>query len=136
MFTLVRTKGCHPPHNLADAASEHGKGPNEETKQKPDIYNEAAEGVPFYTPAQKPPAGTAVKPQPDNKPIPKLFTPLKIRGMEMQNRIMVSPLCQYSAHDGFHTPWHVTHLGGIVQRGVKCSSGFSETKIRELMLVP
>jgi hypothetical protein len=101
MFTLVRTHGVKP------------KGTDEKT-----IYNEAAEGVPFYTPAQKPPAGTAVTPQPDNKPVPKLFTPLKIRGVEFQNRIMVSPMCQYSALDGFHTPWHVTHLGGIVQRGV------------------
>ena len=29
--------------------------------------------------------------------IPKLFTPLKIRGLQMQNRIALSPLCQYSA---------------------------------------
>jgi 2,4-dienoyl-CoA reductase-like NADH-dependent reductase (Old Yellow Enzyme family) len=43
---------------------------------------------------------------------------LKIRGVQFQNRIMLSPLCQYSAHEGFHTPWHVTHLGGIIQRGV------------------
>lgn len=35
----------------------------------------------------------------------------------MQNRIMVSPMCQYSASEGFHTLWHTTHLGGIVQRG-------------------
>lgn len=35
----------------------------------------------------------------------------------MQNRIMLSPLCQYSAEDGHHTMWHQTHLGGILQRG-------------------
>jgi len=35
----------------------------------------------------------------------------------MQNRIMLSPLCQYSAQDGHMTDWHVTHLGGIIQRG-------------------
>lgn len=100
--------------------------PGSKTESKtgtPEIDNEAAEGVPYFTPAQNPPAGTAVDPQPDGKPIPKLFQPLKIRGMDMQNRIMVSPLCQYSAHEGFHTPWHVTHLGGIAQRGVSfCSS--------------
>jgi 2,4-dienoyl-CoA reductase-like NADH-dependent reductase (Old Yellow Enzyme family) len=49
--------------------------------------------------------------------IPKLFAPLKIRGMEVQNRIFLSPLCQYSAEDGHHTAWHMTHLGGIIQRG-------------------
>ncbi|KAK4033724.1 FMN-linked oxidoreductase [Parachaetomium inaequale] len=82
-----------------------------------ELHNEAAPGAPFYTPVQDPPAGTAVVLQPNGKPIPKLFTPLQIRGMTMQNRIMVSPMCQYSAHEGFHTPWHSTHLGGIVQRG-------------------
>lgn len=49
--------------------------------------------------------------------IPKLFTPLKLRGMEMQNRIALSPLCQYSAEDGHQTAWHMAHLGGIIQRG-------------------
>ena len=119
MFTTFpRTQGVHPHHNLPTVSPEHGKGPNEETQEKPDIYNEGAEGAPYYTPAQKPPSGTAVTPQPDGKPVPKLFTPLKIRGVEMQNRIMVSPMCQYSSHEGFHTAWHATHLGGIVQRGV------------------
>ncbi|KAJ4294940.1 NADH-dependent flavin oxidoreductase [Collariella sp. IMI 366227] len=82
-----------------------------------ELRNKATESTPFYTPVQDPPAGTAVTPQPSGKPMPKLFTPLQIRGMAMQNRIMVSPMCQYSAHEGFHTPWHSTHLGGIVQRG-------------------
>ncbi|KAB8302652.1 hypothetical protein EYC80_006016 [Monilinia laxa] len=39
-----------------------------------------AEKVPYFTPAQYPPSGTAVKPQPKDKRIPKLFQPLKIRG--------------------------------------------------------
>ncbi|KAI1763223.1 NADPH dehydrogenase [Hypoxylon sp. FL1150] len=81
------------------------------------IANKAAEGVPFFTPAQEPPAGTALNPQPDGKPIPKLLTPLTIRGVTFQNRIFLSPLCQYSAKDGFVTLWHTTHLGGITQRG-------------------
>lgn len=119
MFTtLLRTSGVNPHHALSEAAPEQGKGPNEPTQKGNDIYNEATEGIPYYTPRQQPPSGTAVTPQPDNKTVPKLFTPLKIRGLELQNRIMVSPMCQYSAHEGFHTPWHVTHLGGIVQRGV------------------
>ncbi|KAI2606791.1 FMN-linked oxidoreductase [Hypoxylon sp. NC1633] len=81
------------------------------------IPNEAARGVPFYTPAQQPPAGTALDPQPNGSTIPKLFSPLKIRGATFQNRIALAPLCQYSAVNGFHTLWHTTHLGGIVQRG-------------------
>ncbi|KIM46736.1 hypothetical protein M413DRAFT_16424 [Hebeloma cylindrosporum] len=76
-----------------------------------------APGIPYFTPQQKPPSGTAVVPQPDGKPIPKLFQPLKIRGVEFQNRIFLAPLCQYSAEDGFVTPWHMAHLGGILSRG-------------------
>jgi 2,4-dienoyl-CoA reductase-like NADH-dependent reductase (Old Yellow Enzyme family) len=49
--------------------------------------------------------------------IPKIFTPLKLRGLEFQNRIWLSPLCQYSAEDGHPTAWQMTHLGGILQRG-------------------
>lgn len=49
--------------------------------------------------------------------MPKLFQPLKVRGTTFQNRIMLSPLCQYSAEDGHMTMWHHTHLGGIIQRG-------------------
>ncbi|KAL8780061.1 MAG: hypothetical protein Q9213_006651 [Squamulea squamosa] len=73
------------------------------------IINEPADGIPYYTPAQNPPAGTASNPQPNGSPPPKLFRPLEIRGL--------SPLCQYSAEDGHHTAWHQTHLGGIIQRG-------------------
>ncbi|KAK0609603.1 hypothetical protein B0T17DRAFT_501477 [Bombardia bombarda] len=107
----------HPHHGLAIRTNEDTKSATGDQEHRETIVNEAAQGVPFFTPAQKPPAGTAVDPQPDQKPIPKLFTPLTIRGMTMQNRIMVSPMCQYSAHEGFHTLWHMTHLGGIIQRG-------------------
>lgn len=62
-------------------------------------------------------AGTATDPQPSGKAIPKLFQPVKLRSIELQNRIVVSPMCQYSADNGKHTAWHLTHLGGIVQRG-------------------
>ncbi|MCJ1254212.1 hypothetical protein MMC24_002026 [Lignoscripta atroalba] len=81
------------------------------------IENEAAPGISYYTPLQRPPAGTASDPQPDGSHPPKLFQPLKLRGLTLQNRIMLSPLCQYSAEDGHHTAWHMTHLGGIIQRG-------------------
>ncbi|KAI1103372.1 NADPH dehydrogenase [Jackrogersella minutella] len=87
------------------------------TGQLQSLRNRGAEGVPFFTPAQDPPSGTALDPQPDGKPIPKLFTPLKVRGVTFQNRIALSPLCQYSAQNGCQTLWHTTHIGGIVQRG-------------------
>ena len=40
----------------------------------------------------------------------KLFEPLTIRGTTLPNRIVVSPLCQYSAVDGLAQPWHFAHL--------------------------
>ncbi|KAG6908055.1 hypothetical protein DXG01_006361 [Tephrocybe rancida] len=83
----------------------------------PNNLNVPAPNIAYFTPAQTPPAGTAVIPQSSGKAVPKLFQPLKIRGLELQNRIMLSPLCQYSARDGFARPWHTAHLGGIFTRG-------------------
>ena len=40
-----------------------------------------------------------------------LFTPLAIREVAFRNRIAVSPMCQYSASDGFANDWHLVHLG-------------------------
>ncbi|KAJ9293906.1 hypothetical protein DTO271G3_7282 [Paecilomyces variotii] len=85
--------------------------------QVPDIINKAAPGVSYFTPAQEPPAGTAADPQSDGTKPPKLFQPLKLRGLTLHNRIGLSPLCQYSAQDGHMTDWHLAHLGGIAQRG-------------------
>ncbi|KAF4450401.1 NADH oxidase [Fusarium albosuccineum] len=75
------------------------------------IDNVAAKGISYYTPAQEPPAGTQL----DGST--KLFSPITIRGVTFQNRLFLSPLCQYSAKDGIATDWHLTHLGGIIQRG-------------------
>ncbi|MBV8513902.1 MAG: NADH:flavin oxidoreductase/NADH oxidase [Acidobacteria bacterium] len=40
-----------------------------------------------------------------------LFSPLKIRDIELKNRIVVSPMCEYSAKGGHPQPWHMVHLG-------------------------
>jgi 2,4-dienoyl-CoA reductase-like NADH-dependent reductase (Old Yellow Enzyme family) len=40
-----------------------------------------------------------------------LFQPLKIRSIELKNRIVISPMCQYSSVDGFANDWHLVHLG-------------------------
>jgi 2,4-dienoyl-CoA reductase-like NADH-dependent reductase (Old Yellow Enzyme family) len=42
---------------------------------------------------------------------PLLFTPLRLRGVTLRNRIIVSPMCQYSSDDGFANDWHFVHLG-------------------------
>ncbi|MCJ1316436.1 hypothetical protein MMC15_001757 [Xylographa vitiligo] len=98
-------------------ASAHHDIAGAPTKDYDNIPNEAAPGISYYTPKQDPVAGSAVDPQANGSHPPKLFQPLKIRGVTLPNRIMLSPLCQYSAEDGHHTPWHLTHLGGIIQRG-------------------
>jgi 2,4-dienoyl-CoA reductase-like NADH-dependent reductase (Old Yellow Enzyme family) len=41
----------------------------------------------------------------------KLFTPFRIGEIELKNRIVVSPMCEYSAKDGHPQPWHMVHLG-------------------------
>lgn len=58
----------------------------------PDFENKPAKGISYFTPAQEPPAGTAANPQSNGSEIPKLFQPLKIRGLTIQNRIGVSCL--------------------------------------------
>lgn len=43
--------------------------------------------------------------------MPKLFEPLQIKSIELKNRIVVSPMCEYSSVDGFSNDWHLVHLG-------------------------
>ncbi|KAH7928559.1 FMN-linked oxidoreductase [Leucogyrophana mollusca] len=81
------------------------------------IANKRAHAIPYFTPAQVTAAGTAFDPQPDGKPIPKLFQPIKIRGTTFHNRLFLSPLCQYSADNGHLTGWHQAFLGGVFIQG-------------------
>jgi 2,4-dienoyl-CoA reductase-like NADH-dependent reductase (Old Yellow Enzyme family) len=46
-----------------------------------------------------------------------LLSPLTIRGVTFRNRIAVSPMCQYSAQDGFANDWHLVHLGSRAAGG-------------------
>ncbi|RYP54910.1 hypothetical protein DL768_000474 [Monosporascus sp. mg162] len=79
----------------------------------PSLVNKAASNVSYYTPAQDPPAGSAL----DQASAPTLFRPIKIRNMTLQNRFVVSPMCQYSADDGHLTDWHFAHLAQFILRG-------------------
>jgi 2,4-dienoyl-CoA reductase-like NADH-dependent reductase (Old Yellow Enzyme family) len=47
----------------------------------------------------------------------KLFTPLTVGGLELANRIVIAPMCQYSAVDGCMTDWHLIHLGQLALSG-------------------
>lgn len=56
-------------------------------------------------------ATAGVEVAPDEKPPPPMFTPFTMRGLTLPNRIVVSPMCQYSATDGLVDDWHVVHYG-------------------------
>src|SRR3981081_67515 len=43
--------------------------------------------------------------------MPTLFDPYHLRDVEFRNRIVVSPMCEYSSSDGFANDWHLVHLG-------------------------
>ena len=47
-----------------------------------------------------------------------LLSPLTIRGVTFRNRIVMSPMCQYSATDGMANDWHLVHLGSRAVGGV------------------
>jgi anthraniloyl-CoA monooxygenase len=64
----------------------------------------------------------------DNPPVP-MFTPFRLRGMVLENRVVVSPMDQYSAVDGVPGDWHFVHLGsravggaGLVYVEMTCPS--------------
>jgi len=46
-----------------------------------------------------------------------LFSPIKLRGLALANRIMVAPMCQYSADDGEANDWHFTHINTLALSG-------------------
>src|SRR5688572_23797226 len=46
-----------------------------------------------------------------------LFTPFRVGSVELRNRIIIAPMCQYSADDGCATDWHVIHLGHLALSG-------------------
>jgi 2,4-dienoyl-CoA reductase-like NADH-dependent reductase (Old Yellow Enzyme family) len=46
-----------------------------------------------------------------------LFSPAQLRGLTLDNRIVVAPMCQYSATDGTMSDWHMMHLGSLSNSG-------------------
>lgn len=49
--------------------------------------------------------------------MPALFDPFTLKDVTLRNRIMVSPMCQYSAEDGRINDWHFSHLAGLARGG-------------------
>ena len=63
------------------------------------------------------------------KPVPPMFAPFRLRGMELKNRVVVSPMAMYSAVDGVPTDFHLVHYGaralggaGLVYTEMTCVS--------------
>ena len=49
--------------------------------------------------------------------MPSLFSPLRLGSLELSNRIIIPPMCMYSAQDGHATDWHLMHYGNLAQSG-------------------
>jgi 2,4-dienoyl-CoA reductase-like NADH-dependent reductase (Old Yellow Enzyme family) len=47
----------------------------------------------------------------------RLFTPLALGSLHLPNRIVIAPMCQYSAHEGSASDWHMIHLGSLALSG-------------------
>lgn len=68
--------------------------------------------------AANPTSGLSVEDVPDKDKAapalaapPPMFAPLRLRELQLDNRVVVSPMCQYSAVDGVPNDWHLVHLG-------------------------
>ncbi|CAG7923054.1 unnamed protein product [Penicillium olsonii] len=79
-----------------------------------------AGGLPYFTPANN--GGAAVSPQASDTPT--LFRPLQIRDVTFKNRVIVAPMCMYSAESdmtlpavGALTDYHIAHLGHLATKG-------------------
>jgi 2,4-dienoyl-CoA reductase-like NADH-dependent reductase (Old Yellow Enzyme family) len=54
---------------------------------------------------------------PRHPPMSALFSPIALRGLKLPNRIMVAPMCQYSADEGAANDWHFTHINSLALSG-------------------
>ncbi|KAJ5443096.1 Aldolase-type TIM barrel [Penicillium cf. griseofulvum] len=79
-----------------------------------------AKDLPYFTPANN--AGAAINP---HLKTPTLFRPLRIRDLTLKNRVIVAPMCTYSAESdptslavGALTDFHIAHLGHLATKGV------------------
>lgn len=61
--------------------------------------------------------GAEAKYRPDGTPVPPMFQPFFLREMRIENRAVVSPMCQYSAENGLINDWHVMHYGARATGG-------------------
>jgi 2,4-dienoyl-CoA reductase-like NADH-dependent reductase (Old Yellow Enzyme family) len=67
--------------------------------------------LPSHQPGRETPATSSAN------PLTKLFSPLDLGPLRIDNRIIVSPMCQYSSEDGCASDWHIIHLGNLAISG-------------------
>jgi anthraniloyl-CoA monooxygenase len=72
---------------------------------------------------------SGVRRAPESQPVPPMFTPFTLRGLTLKNRVVVSPMAQYSCVDGVPADYHLVHLGaramggaGMVVAEMTCTS--------------
>jgi hypothetical protein len=65
-----------------------------------------------------------------------LLSPLTIRGITLRNRIVMSPMCQYSSDNGLANDWHLVHLGSRAAGGVGLSMVEATTVTAEERITP
>ncbi|KAF7550140.1 hypothetical protein G7Z17_g5919 [Cylindrodendrum hubeiense] len=88
--------------------------------QYSDFRSEVVPDLPFFTPKQRVPVGTAILKPEDGvteETVNVAFRPITIRGKTFQNRIWVAPMCMYSCKDGMFSDFHVAHYGQWAMRG-------------------
>ena len=52
-----------------------------------------------------------------DSPTPALFSKIQLRGLTLPNRLVIAPMCQYSAVNGSAQDWHLMHLGQLAMSG-------------------
>ncbi len=67
---------------------------------------------------------------------PPMFTPFRLRELLLENRVVVSPMCQYSAEDGTINDWHLVHLGSRALGGAGLVMGEMTDVSREGRITP
>ena len=78
----------------------------------------AAQASVAHSPATSPsPSSSRAPPTPPIPPIPPMFTPFTLRSVRLKNRVVVSPMAQYSAVDGIPGDYHLVHLGARAMGG-------------------
>src|SRR5271154_6305664 len=100
-------------------ANRDGRVPGIRPRDERTLGDQAMDHHPTNQP-QKPMARGCLAGSDHDREVPEidLLSPLTIRGITLRNRIVMSPMCQYIATDGFADDWHLVHLGSRAAGGV------------------